>query len=379
MRLHPLVLLSAAALAPITLGIAMHLEHVAAAEACTADLDSWAAMPTPTAAPDHAITARTMPIPVPVAEPITEHAIPFAFVVDVDGELAIVLAGEPDESWGDSAPRFVKAPHGEDGGEAILERDVAIERLPAAVLASVGRRVRVYSDAGEVCTARVGMPRLVGELWGDLAGWGPESDGVSTEQQSWDASRRTLVAPLATDGECGTPLWARDAALPAPAVYTKADGHVPKAARRALLADPGVRDYAREMRAAFEDMRAHSDDQTSPIPTLLQRSVGQRWHDAHGHEVFTLSFTGDEFGGCGGFELAWSAFVPGDGKGVTAIDRAGDDALAVVDLEHDGRVEIITSTWMGPTRLVEVAEIGGTDALKARASLADVPFFGCPC
>jgi hypothetical protein len=373
---RPLLLLSAAALAPITLGIAMHLEHVAAAEACTADLDAWTAMPTTSAAPADAnadaIVPRSMPIPVPVAEPITDHALPFAFVVDIDGP-HIVLATTIDERWIDGAPRFRTGPSDEEHG-AVLERDLAISHLPAEVLAAVGRRVRVYSADGEVCTARVGMPQLVGELWGDLLDWGPEMVGVSGEQQSWDASRRTLVAPLATDGECGTPLWARDAALPAPAVFTRTDGHVPKVARKALLADPGVRDYARDLRRAFEERR--NADETAPIPTLMQRSVGQRWQDARGNEVFTLAFTGDEFGGCGGFEPAWSAYVPTDGAGVTAIDRAGDDAIAVVDLDRDGRVEVLTTTWMGPTRLVE---IGGADALRQRASLDDVPFFGCPC
>jgi hypothetical protein len=374
---RPLLLLSAAALAPIALGIAMHLEHVAAAEACTADLDAWTAMPTTSSAPADAsadsIVPRSMPIPVPIAEPITDHAMPFAFVVDVEGP-HIVLATTIDERWIDGPPRFRGRPNDEEH-YAILDRNVAIAQLPPEVLAAVGRRMRVYSADGEVCTARIGMPQLVGELWGDLYEFGPEeSQGMSPEQQSWEVSRRTLVAPLATDGECGSPQWARDAALPAPAVFTRTDGHVPKTARKALLADPGVRDYARDMRQAFEEVR--DADETTPIPTLMQRSVGQRWQDARGHEVFTLTFTGDEFGGCGGFEVAWSAFVPTDGGGVTAIDRAGDDVLAVVDLDRDGRVEVLTTTWMGPTRLVE---IGGADALEERASLGDVPFFGCPC
>lgn len=372
-RHRSLLLLSAAALAPITLGIAMHLEHVAAAEACTADLDSWTTTPPTPSTSEPTVAARTLPIPVPVAEPITEHAIEFAWVVTIENAPHLVLASEIDESWGEGAPRFRKTPHDEIEG-AIVDRDVAIERLPASALAGVGRRVRVYNEAGEVCTARVGMPQLVGELWGDLFEYGPEAGSESPAQQNWDVSRRLLVAPLATEGECGTPLWARDAALPAPAVYTRADGNLPRAARRALLADPTVRDYARDLRRAFEEVR--DADETEPVPTLMQRSVSQRWQDAHGHEVHVVTFTGDEFGGCGGMEIAWAAYVPGGNTGVTAIDRAGDDVMAVVDLDRDGRVEVLASTWLGPTRLIE---IGGTDALTERASLPEAPFFGCPC
>jgi len=377
-----LVLLSAAALAPITLGIAMHLEHVAAAEACTMDLAAWTATPsvaTPNG-PAHEIVPHTLPIPVPMAEAASEHALPFAFVIDLDGP-HIVLASDIDESWAHGEPRLL--PGESEFSDPSVVRDVARARVPTAMLASIGRKVRVYSADGEACTARVGEPILVGEIWGELDWGATEAEGEPTPsdaKQTWEQGRKTLVAPLATDGDCGAALWARDLTLPAPAVFTRAAGPVPRAARRAVMRDPEVRDFALELRRFFTDAEGQPVEGERAIPTLSDRAVGQRWQDARGRELFTIEFTGDEFGGCGGMSPAWAAFVPSDDAGVTApntaLDRAGDDVLAVVDLERDGKVEVLTSTWLGPLRLVEV---GGADALNERASLDEVPFFGCPC
>jgi hypothetical protein len=140
------------------------------------------------------------------------------------------------------------------------------------------------------------------------------------------------------------------------------------------LRDAEDRVFALEFRRSFAE--ANADEVTRVIPTLADRAIGQRWQDARGRELFMFTFTGDEFGGCGGADPAWAAFVPAKADGVTALDRAGDDVLAVVDLDRDGTVEVLTTSWLGPTRLVEV---GGSDALTERASLDGVPFFGCPC
>jgi hypothetical protein len=373
-----LFLLSAAALAPITLGVAMHLEHIAAARACTADLAAWTA--TPHAAIDAAqLVPQTLPIPVPMIEPASEHALPFAFVIDV-GEPHIVLSSEVDDSWASGEPRLML--DGDEYGDPSATRDVALDRLPTAFLANVGRTVRVYSPGGEGCTARVGKPTLVSEVWGELHYGEDELDGDGPRpgqaQETWEQGRKTLIAPLETDGDCGNPLWARDAALPAPAVFTRTGGPVPRAARKAMMRDPEVRDFELEFRRSFEEPNA--DELAKPIPKLAERAVGQRWQDARGRELFTLEFTGIEFGGCGGVDLAWAAFVPSADEGVTALDRVGDDVLAIIDLDRDGNVEVLTTTWLGPTRLVEVgASGGGQDALRERASLDGVPFFGCPC
>ncbi|HET6584210.1 MAG TPA: hypothetical protein VFG69_12195, partial [Nannocystaceae bacterium] len=110
--------------------------------------------------------------------------------------------------------------------------------------------------------------------------------------------------------------------------------------------------------------------------TLAGVTDDQRWLDALGRELFTFQFAGDAIGWCGGFDPAWGIFVPTGDAGTIALDREADEVLAVLDLERDGRIEVLSSTWLGPTRLVEV---GGPDALHVRATLDAVPFFGCPC
>jgi hypothetical protein len=358
----------------------MHLEHVATAEACTADLASWTGAPTPAPGDvDAAVAPQALPIPVPLVEPASVHALPFAFVVDVEG-LKIVLATDVEEGWGHGDPRFLSSVT-PDAINPSLVRDVAIERVPTAVLANVGRTVRVYSADGEACTARIGAPMLLGEIWGEYEEWSEETDEAPQPKApsataAWKESRRLLVAPLATDGECGTPLWARDVALPAPAVYIRAEGAVPRSARKAIMANAEVRDMAVDFRQHHEEyMRL---DEGEPVPKLADDVHAQRWQDARGHELFTITF-GPERSDCGAFDSAWAAFVPGQAAGsagLTALDRAGDDVHAVFDLERDGKIEAIAWTWLGPTRLLEIGENG---ALSERASLADVPFFGCPC
>lgn len=374
--LRPLLLLSAAALAPIALGIAMHLDHLAAAEACTADLAEWTSTPTPVA-PVSSVVPHTLPIPVPLAEPI-EHALPFAFVVDLDGP-HIVLAGAVDEDWAASEPEFR---NGEKSTvrDGTIWRSVAAYELPVAILANVGRTVRVYSADGEACTARIGAPKLVSELWGEVQNWAPEpGDGEPlSATEAWEVGRRTLVAPLETQGDCGTPLWARDLALPAPAVFVRTDGAVPRAARKAVFRDPA-------MRALASEYSEYATATSSESPTLAEGTTGQRWLDPRGRELFTFSIFADSLG-CGSFGAAWAAFVPaaeirrgralGTDSGVTALDRDGDEVIAVFDLERDGRIEALSTTWLGPTRLVEV---GGEDARRERAMLDPVPFLGCPC
>ena len=368
--LRPLLLLSAAALAPIALGIAMHLDHVAAAEACSADLAGWTTTPTPTARVE-AVVPRALPIPVPLTEPSLDHALPFAHVVDLDGP-HVVLATAVEDDWAAGAPEF-RSEDARSNRDGSVWRSVAVHELPIAILANVGRTLRVYSAEGEACTARIGAPMLVSEVWGEFEEWGPTEGEPATPMDAWKAGRRTLVAPLATDGECGTPLWGRDVALPAPAVFVRTEGATPRAARKAVFRDPQVREVARELVEFHAD--TGGDDGSKP-PTLAQITTDQRWVDALGRELFTFSIAHDAMGSCGSFDPAWAMFVPTGDAGVIALDREGDEMLAVFDLERDGRIEVLSSTWLGPTRLVEV---GGADALRVRSTLDGVPFFGCPC
>jgi hypothetical protein len=319
-----------------------------------------------------AVVPQTLPIPIPLVEPVTAHALPFAYVIDLDGP-HIVLASEIEDDWAAGAPEF-RVTDRSSSADASVWRSVAVHELPLAILANVGRTVRVYSAEGEACTARIGAPRLVSELWAQFEEWGPYEGMSPTATDAWEEGRGTLVAPLATDGDCGTPLWARDAALPAPAVFVRTDGAAPRAVRKAVFRDPAMRALARELTEYLTDTGAA--DETDKRPTLAQNTKDERWLDARGRELFTFTIFGDSAGWCGSFGASWAVFVPTGDDGVIALDHVGDEVIAVLDLERDGRIEVLSRAWLGPTRLVEV---GGEDALVERFTLPGIPLIGCPC
>lgn len=379
-----LTLLSACAAAPITLGIAMHLEHEAAEAAC-------AAQPLP-AAPVTIAPPVLIPVPTPIVvappaaaapEPVGPGAgaYEFAFVTDIEGP-HIVLATTIDDAWATDAPHYRGTVHDVfEVGE--VWRNVAVDRLPAQPRAAIGRTVSVYSPAGRVCTARIGTPVLVGELWGsseymadDELELSENGDVKEVDPGSvWDDSRRLLVAPLEGGGGCEAAVWARDASLSEPLVYVaqEADDLPSPVARRLLQRAPETRELAK----TFEQHVAEMSDDLFTTRRLVDRFVGIRWIEpTRGGELDVFTTDGEEFGGCGGFDPVWGA-VSIDAFGTpthTWLDGVSDEVVAIVDLDADGKPEVVSDSWLAPRRLVTL------DAKITELSvLPEVPFYGCPC
>ena len=378
-------LLCAAALVPFALGYAMHLEHEEAIRACEAQPAATTviagetrvlAMPTPIA-----VTPASTDAPQPVGP--GAGAYEFAHVIDIDGP-HIVLATAIEDAWATDAPHYKGAVHDVfEVGE--VWRNVAVDRLPTLPRAAVGRTVDVYSAAGRVCTARIGTPSLVGEMWGSIEYMGDdelevEQDGdkrVIDPASAWDDSRRLLVAPLEDGGACADALWARDSALAQPLVYVAQEGvDLPSpVARRLLQRAPETKALAKAFAEHVADI---TDDEPFTTRKLVDRFTGIRWIEpTRGGELDVFTTDGEEFGGCGGFDPAWGA-VSIDAYGTPThawLHEATDEVRAVVDLDADGRPEVIADTWLAPTRLLTL----GDDDVTELSVLPEVPFYGCPC
>lgn len=385
-------LIATAAAVPAALGLAMHLEHRAAERACAATTATTAD------APHAAPIAVALPIPTPiVSEVLVEPgagAIEFAFVVDIDGP-HLVLATDDVTAALALEQAAIDAPHFRgEASTAILDqpvwRGVDHERLPTRLRATVGRHVRVFSSAGQVCTAKVGKPSLVSQSEGSIDS---VDDGeVTLEHETeaapptidpaslWDGGRILLVAPLVGSG-CDGASWARDFELSEPTVYVSAaDG-----GREDVVASPVSRRVVSRasafapVAASFAEHVAGFDDETFTTRRLADRLVGQRWIEPRTGSWLDVFVTdGEEFGGCGGFDPAWAAIgadVEGTPGAPVWVDASTDLVDAVIDIEGDGRLEIIAETWLGPTKLVALDAAGPRDL----ATLSSIPFFGCAC
>ncbi|MBX7079548.1 MAG: hypothetical protein K1X88_10205 [Nannocystaceae bacterium] len=397
MRLTParqVFVLAAAAAVPVTVGIHMHLEHLEVARACALEAPSVSeSVPQPAAisllpVPTPVVAVAPAPV-VAVAGP-PASALEFAHVIHAEGAL-VVLATTVDPSWAVDPPHTHR-PRGNDLDDVPAFRNVALERLPEAARVAIGRSMTVWSPTGHVCTATVGRPVLVGEAWGAREYLeGAEDDAARTPtsdaEELWQNSRVVLAAPLASSEDCSLGLWARDAELSTPRIYlAQSDDDLPSpVARRLLQRDPAVRKAAREFDTFARETLMPQDDEGADADAfttrrLVDRFVGRRWIDpSAGGELDIFVTEGDEFGGCGGFGPSWGA-VSIDREGTpfaAAYDELGDSALAVFDLEGDGRPEVLTEQWLGPTQLLGLSEDGETFA--RRSELAPVPFWGCPC
>ncbi|MFO0637114.1 MAG: hypothetical protein U0168_30175 [Nannocystaceae bacterium] len=316
------------------------------------------------------------------------HALAFAHVIHADGA-HVVLSTTVDPQWAVDPPH-TRRRRGNDVDDVPAFRNVALERLPEAARAAIARPMTVWSATGHVCTATVGRPVLVGEFWGDHEsmddGEKPRT-ALAEAVERWGDSRVVLAAPLLASDDCSLGLWARDAELPAPRIYLAQSGEdLPSpVARRLLQRDPEVRKAAREFDAFVRENLTPSEGEAADTELfttrrLIDRFVGRRWVEpTSGHELDVFVTEGDEFGGCGGVGPSWGG-VSVDPEGTpfaAAYDDVGEAVLAVFDLEGDGRAEVLTEQWLGPTQLVGVSADGETFA--RRSELPAVPYWGCPC
>ena len=368
-----LLLLGVAASAPVALGIAMHQEHEAMKRPATACEVAAVAVPTPIAiatpvaqAPEPE-AAAALPIPLVYGET-------FAWVEHLGGP-HVVLATDVDERWIGGSARVLDPES--------LRRPVDLDRLPDEIAARLGATVRAYSVDGEVCTGTIGAPFLHAAATDWETAIGEPEARTDRAEWLWIEGRRLLVAPLDGAGDCKGAIWARAADLAPPTFPTEIERpsktQVQKARRGWLQTDP-IRTASVDFDEWIVGTGTSQDEASGRRPRLRDRLTSSAW-DLHedGVDMVVLDLDGPELGGCGGFPNAWGlALVEEDGASVQRIlhGRSGR-VIGLVDVDGDGVSELLTGPregWEGH----ELLRVDGDD-LATVTTLADVPYFGCPC
>lgn len=379
------ILLGIAALGPLALGIAAHLEHQASQRVVVVE-----------APPIIVPVAHAVEVPVEVAvEPPTEVRVEiepvepepvvpratevygedFLFVTHIDRNY-IVLAIDAPAEWGTGRLRAIEHQWG------AVRRNVADRKLPEHLRDWSGRGVTLHGGDLGNCTGTLGKPLLVAQYDGELDLllenppddlWDAEKLPKSLYEPVWEDGRRLLVAPVTYPKECGSPTWAQPLGTAAPLVHTRDNSgstDAGEAAVDALLAQP-------DMKSLAEQLETESDGD-DPFPPLRDQTQATAWRDPDGAiSLVSLEVSGEAFYMCGGWDEAWGVATLVDGK-VERIDTANlAMAQSMMDLESDGTPEVLT---VG-TRLDHEAALWSltADGLVLRHRLPAVPHIGCPC
>ena len=391
-RIPAPILLGIAALGPLALGIAAHLEHEASQRVMVVETPPVIvpvahAVEVPVEAPAE-FRVEVEPLepeplepepveaePEPEVEPTQVYGEDFLFVTDVDRDYVVLALDAPAE-WGKGRLRAIERQWG------AIRRNVAERKLPGHLRGWAGRGVTLHGGDMDACTGTLGKPQILAQYDGELDLfledppddiWEAEKLPKSLYEPIWDEGRRLLVAPVTFPKECGSPTWAQPLGTAAPLVRTRGDSAVSdagEAARDALLALPDMKSLAEQLETAFD-----GDDRYPPLRDQTQATA---WLDPDGTvSIVSLEVSGEAFYMCGGWEEQWGVATIVDGE----VERIETGSLAVahamMDLEHDGAPEILT---VGATFRHEAALWSLTaEGLEARYTLAAVPHIGCPC
>jgi hypothetical protein len=290
-----------------------------------------------------------------------------------------ILSTRPEASWAEGAPSF--------GGDNSASSAVALERLPKALRAWLGRPVRVLGESGAVCETRLQRFAIRAQISPDLAtaeAWDGCSDEhaqtpVQIAQDIWQLSApegRTLVAELSAP--CKGALLAVDPDLAAPVIAAPepASAELGAAALALFRELPAYARLQARFKAGAPGAEGAWEDRAA------RRGV---WSlDLAGHRP--LVFVSVEAGrGCADFSGSLSALweVRGNGAGTTlgllAVPSAEDDKRltprAVIAL---GATAV--SVLLGPDGAYQSQSLlKGSLEGYSQAVLTSVPFFAGPC
>lgn len=292
----------------------------------------------------------------------------------------LVLAQEAPPAWWGGPAAFIA--RGGDGVWA-LERGAHEEALPHALRAWLGREVRLYGVAGEVCLARVDGFALRSEFT-DYGSWDDELGAArdraeQTPDEAWEDGGQLLLGTLTTTrGDCEGARVAVDARHRPLTVLAPAPVDAALEAR-ALAAFRALPEW-RELQATFvEDLPSFNHPAAvEGAPGLWDRFDGvrtavTRFRDAvSGRE--RVQVVGDTEEGCGGpsgrlvavFEAAGGALEP-----VAAVPWA-PRLEGFIDVDGDGVLE---------GALSRNAVVGATFDGEPRAEVVipDHSSMGCGC
>lgn len=339
-----------------------------------------AACPEPAASCPEPVAVCTEPPPAAAPEPASEPApsTPIAPPNPAGAGMLIfdhqlVLTTGPDLTWSKGQLRD----HPIEWGVAVSKR-VDPARLPAPLRALADARIVVYAADGSSCTAstRPDALAIYGRQDGELAYPEDENEELTPAQrlavrQDVFAEAQLLRARLHRDGPRCDGLWARDAALPAPAVFAASDASEgDPALRERVLAEltslPRIADLARAYRQHGRDSGGDQPAWTTYLRESLQVT---RWNELGGTRSYLNVIVGDGGEACSDlFSDQVATLFRVDGDALLALDQPGFlDPLAIMDLERDGQLEAVTrSGW-------QLETAAGT------LQSFEIPYHGCPC
>lgn len=352
-------------------------------------IGSTVPLPCPTPAVAPAPPAPVEPVkpepPAPKAEPeppapkAAEPAVPLALagagMLMYEGQ--VVLKTDPDTAWAIGRIEDL----GADDGIAVSRR-VDLSRLPADLSALAGIAVTIYDADGVACTTstEAASLRIHGRQQGDVVYPEPGKHELTPAQlraarKQVFAHAQLLLADMRPDAPYCDGLWARPAALPAPAVFRRTDADDDALQERlmpALADEPAVI----AMRDAYEDYRArlakHDVEVAAWSEFFARTLVVSRWDEVGGARSFINVEIGDGGEACGSeFSEQAAVLFALDGGALIAQDDAGFlQPLAMMDLERDGHLEAVT---VGGKHLESRSAATGT------VQQFEIPYHGCPC
>lgn len=312
------------------------------------------------------------PVLVPVATIDPTHLQAGAAMLMYEHQL--VLATGPDLTWSKGQLRD----HRIEWGVAVSKR-VDATRLPEPLRALADARVAVYAADGSACIAAIKPDALTiyGRQDGEYLYPEGDNDDITPAQRQTVrdevfAEAQLLRARLHRDGARCEGVWARAAALPAPAVFTASDDEDPALRARVhtmLAPTPRIEAIARAYRHHNDESGA---DEEPAWPVYLRDNLHvTRWDEIGGTRTFLNVVVGDGGEPCSSlFSEQVALLFSLDGDRLTLLDQPGFvGPVAIMDLERDGWLEAVTNNGM---------------TIESRATPTpvqhfEIPYHGCPC
>jgi ketosteroid isomerase-like protein len=293
-----------------------------------------------------------------------------AFVIQ-DGGTRVVLDASPQVAWGEGAPELLA-----DAVPFPTKVAVAPGKLPPALAAWAGKKMRLYGPAGPVCEATLGGPALVGRViphFGEVATWHGTADGANEKplskariaREAWALAAAArphgvvLAADLASSqGDCKGALWAQPASAPERKV-AKAEDAGPELSKKVLAELRKLPEY-KEIQSTSET--------TAPWDERGKTQVVVMRHPS-GKQLAFISANAVE--GCGGFQGNLAAVFELNGDRLVLAGKPmgvpPEMPAGAVD-PGGGRLEILFTErlWRGEAGYDQVDELS-------------IPFLDCGC
>lgn len=334
--------------------------------------------PAPTSEPS-APSEPTVPVAVePVAtdppSPIDPSiALAGAGMLLYDGQL--VLSTAPDLSWSKGQLRN----HPREWAVEVSKR-VDVARLPDPLRALADARIIVHAADGSTCTATTRPDGLTifGRQDGELAYPEDDNDELTPAQrlairEQVFAEAQLLRGRLHRDeGRCEG-VWARAAALPAPAVFAAREQDEPDATLRAqILAQLAGMPQIETLARAYRHHNAESGAEQPAWSVYLKDTLHMtRWDELGGTRSYLNVIVGDGGEACSSLfsDQVAVLFRLDSGEPVAQDDPGFLHPLAVMDLERDGHLEAVTENGL------QLESRGPNSTLQR----FEIPYHGCPC